>query len=193
MTLTRLAAAGAAAACLVLGTAGAAHAQEQPQINVSPRVFTPGQAITITITECTQKPTINAAEATRVFTAVPAFTGTPGEKWTARQATRSNLIPGKTYTVNLTCTVGEQTVKGSITVNPGKKPSPKPTPTKPGSPAPQPSSPVPVPSGPINTGDGSTQDGGSGTTLLAGGAAVALAGAGMGAFALRRRAGRERS
>ncbi|TDD39064.1 hypothetical protein E1287_04475 [Actinomadura sp. KC06] len=188
MTLTRLAAAGAAATCLVLGTAGAVQAQEQPQINVSPRVFTPGQAITITITECTKKPTINAAQAVRVFTAVPAFTGTPGEKWTARQATRSNLVPGKTYTVNLTCTVGEQTVKGSITVNPGKKPSPKPT-----TPAPKPTTPVPVPSGPINTGDGSTQGGGSGATLLAGGAAVALAGAGMGALALRRRAGRERS
>ncbi|MFI0410522.1 hypothetical protein [Actinomadura sp. 3N508] len=189
MNLTRFAAAGAAATALVLGTAGAVQAAEQPQINVSPRVFTPGQAITITITECTKKPTINAAEAIRVFTAVPAFTGTPGETWKATQATRSSLVPGKTYTVNLTCTVGEQTVKGSITVNPGKKPSPKPTATNPTS---QPTTPVPVPSGPINTGDGSTQ-GGSGTTLLAGGAAVALAGAGMGALALRRRAGRENS
>ncbi|MFI0480426.1 hypothetical protein [Actinomadura sp. 9N215] len=189
MTLTRLAAAGAAATCLVLGTAGVAQAQQQPKIDVSPRVFTPGQAITITITECTKKPTINAAQASRVFTAVPAFTGTPGETWTARQATRSNLVPGKTYTVSLTCTVGEQTVNGSITVNPGKKPSPKPTPT---TPAPAPSTPT-IPSGPINTGDGSTQGGGSGVTLLAGGAAVALAGAGVGALALRRRAGRESS
>lgn len=176
MTPTRLAAVGAAAACLVLGTAGAVQAQEQPQINVSPRVFTPGEAITITITECTKKPAINATQAKRVFTAVPAFTGTPGETWKARQATRSDLVPGKTYTVGLTCTVGQQTVKGSITVNPGKKPSPSPSPTG-STPAPQPSTPT-IPRGPIDTGDGSTQGGGSGTTLLAGGAAVALAGAG---------------
>jgi hypothetical protein len=188
---TRLAAAGAAAALITLGTAGAAQAQQQPEIKVSPERFIPGQSVTITITECTQAPTMNATQARRVFTAVPTFTGTSGETWTARQATRRSLVPGRSYTVNLTCRVGDQTVRGSITVNPGSTSSPTPKPTG-SSPAPAPTGTPKIPTGPINTGDGSTQ-GGSGTTMLAGGAAAALLAAGLGAFALRRRAGRERS
>jgi hypothetical protein len=190
MNLTRLAAAGAAAAAIALGTAGAVQAQEQPDINVSPRIFTPGQAITITITECTEPPTANAAEAERVFTGALTFSGTPGGTWTAREATKTDLEPGQTYRVNLTCTVGDQEIEAFIEVNPQATSSPTPRPTG-STPAPAPSTPQ-IPSGPINTGDGSTQ-GGAGTTMLAGGTAAALAAAGLGAFALRRRAGRERS
>ncbi|WP_051109026.1 hypothetical protein [Actinomadura flavalba] len=127
MRAARLAAAGAVAGAVVLGTAGPAFAD--PTISASPNPFTPGQKLTVKVTECLEAPT---GDATAIFTANPAFTGAAGKTWTAVAATRADLKPGTTYTVVFSCKLEGGTAKFSLKVNPGKpKPTPTPTPTTP--------------------------------------------------------------
>jgi hypothetical protein len=101
-------------------------------------------------------------------------TGT--DTWTAKGTFKSTLPDPSVATV--TCK-GFGSVKFST------------SPEKKGGLKPKPGGQIPV--GRIDTGDGSTQTGSAGLPMLAGGSAAALAGAGLGAFALRRRIGRERS
>jgi hypothetical protein len=271
MHTTRLAAAGAVAALVALGMAGPAQAAE-PAASATPDPFKPGADLTLSITECTETPTSVAGD---LFTGTPQFSGEAGGTWTAKQATKPALAPGKSFTITINCKVGEAPIERTVTVtsakeepneppafsfgfddvkmsttrvvpngsttftvtcptavtinsnayttNPlpvtksgentwtstGKFKSSLPNPsvvtiackdhgaveftTNPEKGEMKPGKKIPgkIPTGRIDTGDGSTQTG-TGMPLLAGGTA-ALAAAGLGAVALRRRIGRERS
>ncbi|GLZ04605.1 hypothetical protein Acsp03_20710 [Actinomadura sp. NBRC 104412] len=203
---TRLAAAGAAAALLVLGMAGPALAtptddpsspptteapdpsdsptpsdpdpSEPPtfefgfdDVKLSTTRVVPGGKTTFTVT-CPTEVTITS----NAYTQDPLPVSKTGDDtWTATGTFKSSL-PNPSI-ARVTCK-DHGTV--TFTTNPEKGEM------KPGKPTGK------IPTGRIDTGDGSTQ-GGPGMPLLAGGSAAALAAAGLGALALRRRAGRESS
>ncbi|MEW2357804.1 hypothetical protein [Spirillospora sp. NPDC029432] len=125
MTLRRLAAVGAATgmglATLAL-TAGPAFAD--PGISATPNPFVPGTTLTLTATECDEKP-LNVSD-DGLFAAPPAWAAaTPEGTWKATAKT-NKVAAGKTYVAKFTCKVENGVANLSLTVNPKKDEEPEP-------------------------------------------------------------------
>jgi hypothetical protein len=196
MNIARLGAAGGAAAIVALCAAGPAFATgttpppsgdvskapaqsgkpgSGPTADVTPKAFYGGDTLTFTLKNCAFKPTIT--DVNHLFVHTNPFTETGKGSFAAKETTRRNLVEGKEYKVVVTC--GDEW-KTEFTTKPHKRPKPTPTPTAPTG------TPTGVPSGAPQTGDGSSSGGGN-TGLIAGGAAVVLAGLAGGTFLYTRR------
>ncbi len=198
MNIARLGAAGAAAAVVALCAAGPALATTttppssggaltqttpsatptvkapgvEPSADVNPKFFYGGDTLTFTVTHCSVQPTITDVD--HLFVTTHGFTSTGEGSYSAKETTHKVLVEGKQYKVVVHC--GRWT--DTFTTTPKKRPTPKPTPTA--------SQPTGVPSGAPQTGDGSSTGGGN-TGMIAGGAAVVLAGLAGGTFLYTRR------
>ncbi|SEK76251.1 hypothetical protein [Streptacidiphilus jiangxiensis] len=164
MRVRRLAAATALSGAAVIATAPLASAVEAGAVVVSPGSAAPGQTVTIGASGCaTANPNATARAYSNAFptTALNAV-GSTGEVAGSTQVF-SGAKAG-TYTVTVVCDVSNPSQKatGSLTV-------------------------VTSATGGATTGDGATQS--FPTSSVAGGAALAAGSLGLGAFALRRRAG----
>jgi hypothetical protein len=122
MTLTRLAAVGAAGAtgfaALAL-MAGPAFAD--PSISASPNPFVPGSTLTLQVKECDEKPVKVSDDGLFAVTPVWTAAGTEGS-WTAPAKT-NKVAPGKTYVAKFTCVIEGGSATLTLSVSP-KKPAP---------------------------------------------------------------------
>ncbi|GLY78197.1 hypothetical protein [Actinoallomurus iriomotensis] len=206
MNIARLGAVGGAAAIVALCAAGPAFATDtpgpvtgggvtkdapsapskpagkEPTADVTPKSFYGGDTLTFTVENCAVVPTIEDVNGLFVATQPFKATGTEGS-YAAKETTRKKLVEGKKYSVSVHCGRWSDT----FTTQPHKRPKPTPTPTKSGTPTPTASgTPTGLPSGAPQTGDGSGSGGGN-TGLIAGGAAVVIAGLAGGTFLYTRR------
>jgi hypothetical protein len=198
MKIARLGAAGAAAGVVALCAAGPAFATgtpappasggavskatpsapttkppgPEPSADVNPKFFYGGDTLTFTVQHCAVHPTI--VDVNHLFLTTHPFVMTGKGDYAAKEIARKDLVEGREYKIVVHC--GRWT--DAFTTKPRKKPTPTPTPSA--------SQPTGVPSGAPQTGDGSSSGGGD-TGLIAGGAAVVLAGLAGGTFLYTRR------
>ena len=145
----------------------------EPSAEVNPKVFYGGETLTFTVLHCAVRPEI--VDVNHLFVAVRPFVETGKGGYAAKETTRKDLVAGREDKITVQCGRWSDT----FTSKPREKPTPTPTPTA--------SGPTGVPSGAPQTGDG-TSAGGGDAGLVAGGAAVVLAGlAGGTVLYIRRR------
>lgn len=146
--------------------------EPEPQFDadVNPKFFRAGDTLTFTAQNCDTTPELRDLDS--LFVSTPAFQQVNDTTHRARATTRSNLVQGKTYRVQVVC--GEDTITFTTT---------------PGEPMQRDGDQTPVvPKGGVDTGDGSLAGGTAPVMpLLAGATALALGGAAI-AFVARRRA-----
>ncbi|NBE52569.1 hypothetical protein [Streptomyces boluensis] len=143
----------------VVGAAGAAVADEQPSLSISPSPGTPGESVVVSVSGgCSASSATATSDA--FTTSVPLSTGSAGI-YTGNATIRRNATPGS-HSVSVACPGG---ATSTYTITIGRS--------------------TPEPLG-VRGGLGGAQEGTTGTDIAIGTGLVALAGAGT-ALVLRRR------